>query len=133
MRTYRTFDRFYWEYVAQTFPDAYHEFRIFFSSFNFSPEIFNDPKHAKIQIACVMEFANQSQVPFQGKVNLKEGRVRSYDIKADNKHISGLIYEWFCELQENLHTSVKPVFIEGSGRNRPYLIGESNLMSASGW
>lgn len=132
MRVYHAFDRFYWEYICQTWPDAYHEFCIFYSSFNFSPEIFNDPKHATIQIACVMEFANQSQVAFQAKVSLKMGRVRSYDIKADNKHIAGLIYEWFFEYQEYLGTSVSPVFIEGSGRNRPYLIGELNFVSFSG-
>jgi len=132
MRTYTAFDRFYWEYISQTFPDAYHEFCIFFASFNFSPQIFNDPKHASIQIACFMEFTNQSQVPFRSKKLFNIGRTGYYDIKADDKNISGLIYEWFCQYQDHLKQAITPVYTPGR-RNQSYLIGESNLMSASGW
>lgn len=132
MRTYTAFDRFYWEYVSQTWPDAYHEFCVYFSSANIPVELFNDPKHATIQIATLIEFANQSTTPFRARYETHTNRKGYYDIKSDNRNIAGLIYEWFCEYQDQLSNAVTPIFMPSRNANQ-YLIGEQSFNSASGW
>lgn len=99
MRNYSAFDRDYWEYAGKRWQDAYLDFYLYCEELQILQDLFYDSKFKDIQIAIFMEFVKTTGVPFRTK-KLNLPTEKYYDVKSDNKNISGLIYEWLNEYSE---------------------------------
>lgn len=92
-KVFTAFDKTYWDYISETWPEAFRDFKIFLSEyeitsgFNYWVSFFERPAAEQIEI--FQRFTQGTCEPYSfNKYHRTSGKLNDD---------SGKIYEWFCK------------------------------------